>query len=56
MRFYSEDEAFEYWLDMYEYEGKYEGTGRNFDDQLDMFNDWLEHDVCIVEPNRNLQD
>lgn len=56
MRFNTEDEAWEYWLDMYEYEDKYEGLGRSFNDQVDMFLEWVEENNVIRTPNMNLQD
>ncbi len=59
MRFYSEDEAFNYWQDNIWYEsGKgYEGLGRTLNDQVDMFKEWLEEEaVYWTEPNLNLQD
>lgn len=50
MTFNSEDEAFEYWQEEVYYgsgEG-YVGLGRNFDDQVDMFKEWLnEYEIII---------
>lgn len=52
-----EDEAFAYWQEVVWYgSGQgYEGVGRCFGDQVDMFNDWLE-DQKYAGPNMNLQD
>lgn len=60
MNFTSEDEAFTYWQEEIYYgsgEG-YERLGRCFDDQVDMFKDWLEENAIgwPDEPNGNLQD
>jgi len=44
----SQDEAWEYWQNCwYESGAGYEGLGRSFDDQVDMFNDWLEEEGIV---------
>ena len=60
MRFNSEDDAWDYWQETVYYgsgEG-YVGLGRCFDDQVDMFKEWLEEEAILWqdEPNMNLQD
>ncbi len=47
MQFNNEDEAWEYWQDWYEHN---EGAGRSFDDQVDMFKEWLEEE-CVGWPD-----
>lgn len=43
MRFNSEDDAFEYWQEAYYMSGGgYEGRGTSFNDQVDMFCDWVD--------------
>lgn len=60
MTFNNEDEAWDYWQENVWYlqgEG-YVGLGRCFDDQVDIFKEWLDENAIgwPDEPNRNLQD
>jgi len=50
MRFASEDDAWQHWMALYEFHGKYEGIGRNEAEQMEMFKDWMEdNDVSILD-------
>lgn len=43
MRFFSEDDAWQYWQEAYYFSGGgYEGVGRNEAAQMDMFRDWVD--------------
>jgi hypothetical protein len=52
MEFDSEDDAWTYWQEeIYYGQGEgYVGLGRNFDQQVDLFKEWLEEE-CITWQN-----
>lgn len=55
MKFKDENEAFEYWQNMWYESGQgYEAVGRSFNDQVDMFKDWVAEEN--ISWNNNLQD
>ncbi len=50
MRFKSEEDAWEHWEGLYYFHGGYEPPGRNFNDRVDMFNDWVfDNDVSWID-------
>lgn len=50
MIFKNEDEAWEYWQDMYYTSGGgYEGTGHSFDVQVDIFKEWLTEQMEYIK-------
>jgi hypothetical protein len=52
------EELFQYWQDNIWYgSGKgYEGVGRSFEDQVDMFNEWLADQMISNETLANITD